>query len=132
MNIGGLPELVTPLFEYSNITGPAENQLADIIVTWKNSLSAEDAEFRDMWNGYSLIVNDVEQYRGNETSFSLKDLVESDTWNIDPKPKERKVYVRLAFANLHPSAYLHTGDYTKAGTIYLDEERWTKPSPGPS
>lgn len=130
LNVGGLPKLTMPLFEYTNFTETAEHQLSDIVVNWEDSLS--DDKFNDLWNGYSLVVNDVEQYRGNETSFSLKDLVSSSAWNLGSKPKERKVYVRLAFSNLHPSATLQTGDYTKAGIIYLDEERWTEPASGPS
>lgn len=149
-NIGGLPELVSPVLEYANAINAARDSveaISNIYVQWNDLLSSTQestldtehtkynsddiAQFSKLWNGYSLIVNDVEQYRGNATKFSLKPWLESSTWANDTLSTSRNIYVRLAFVNEFPGQE-STGDYTKAGVIDLNSGEWVEPLDGPS
>lgn len=152
-NVGGLPELIAPIVEYANATdiidgvSVASERIADIFVQWKDLLSdstgvnsagqadgittssTSSSELASRWDGYSLIVNDVEQYRGNATSFSIKHWLES--WGPSKDDNPQNLYVRLAFVNEQPGRE-STGDYSKAGVIDLSSGEWTVPLPGPS
>ncbi|CAN6602726.1 hypothetical protein TRVA0_002S01596 [Trichomonascus vanleenenianus] len=70
--------------------------------------------------GYSLVVNDVEQYRGTNASFSLAEWI-----SAEGLAKVKKFYVRVAYAG-----EVVTGDYTRAGVIDLISSKWTNPKPG--
>lgn len=113
--IGGLPQLIEPAIEYGNATdvvssvAAAGEHIANIMLQWSDMLSfnattagrSEDPampseNYQDLWNGYSLIINDVEQYRGSETTFSLQPWLNNPAWATS---QERNLYIRLAFAN---------------------------------
>lgn len=125
LNFGGLPELLEPIFDTVNGT--------DVTLQWNGigqTAAAQGAYLNSLWNGFSLIVNDIELYRGNDTSYSLGPWISSAASSIGKDILE-KVYIRLAFANNLPSIG-KTGDYTKAGVINLVTGEWTSPLPGPS
>lgn len=126
LNFGGLPTFNNPSIEYSQ-----EHKITDISISWEEIMAVpktEDLDISSLWNGYSVIVNDLEQYRGNSTSFSMKQYIQDSAWGEE---RDRKVYIRLAYANLRPSVG-SIGDYTKAAIINLDTGEWTDPIPGPS
>lgn len=129
VNFGGLPMFKDPLIDFAG-----NNTIStDVIVRWYDILhetSSQGDYLNSLWNGYSLIVNDIEVYRGNSTEFELANWIirAAETTSLDALSK---VYVRLAFANLVPSIGT-TGDYTKAGVIDLINANWTAPVAGPS
>lgn len=138
-NVGGLPELLGPLVEYTNSTGisstvaAASDQISSVMLQWKDLLSGtagvspegqaeaitssstSSDDIRKKWNGYSLLVNDIEQYRGEATNFSVKSWLHDSAWNTT---QERNLYIRLAFANLLPSVDL-TGGMLKVTVLVL-------------
>lgn len=72
LNYGGLPEFEDALIDYvgNNTVG------TDAIVRWYDVMHESKIQgeyLKTLWNGYSLIINDIEVYRGNATEYSLKD-----------------------------------------------------------
>lgn len=129
LNYGGLPEFEDALIDYvgNNTVG------TDAIVRWYDVMHESKIQgeyLKTLWNGYSLIINDIEVYRGNATEYSLKRWIDHavETMSLESL---NKVYVRLAFANLTPSIGT-TGDYTKAGILDLVNAEWTAPAADPS
>ncbi|TVY84055.1 Uncharacterized protein LSUE1_G002689 [Lachnellula suecica] len=77
----------------------------------------------DPFDGISVLVNDVERFRGyTDEGFSSD---KQFTWSKDPKVEEPE-YFRLAYMQGSSS-----WDYTKAGTWGADGG-WTEMAPGPS
>lgn len=130
-NIGGLPELLGPVIEYVNTTdvvATASEKISNIVLQWSDLLSDPEGvssdgqavgisttttpsnDYRKMWNGYSLIINDVEQYRGNKTNFSLQNWIDDSLWHAG---QDHNLFIRLAFANLSPSKDLTGGKMLK-------------------
>lgn len=126
LDYGGLPEFKDVLINFAGNS-------TDLTVKWYDilhSASSQGDYIKSLWNGYSLIVNDIEVYRGNETEISLSSWINhaAQTTSLDSL---KNVYLRLAFANLVPSIDT-TGDYTKAGVIDLVNATWVAPAAGPS
>ncbi|KAG8843111.1 hypothetical protein FRB96_004360 [Tulasnella sp. 330] len=101
-----------PIF-LTNATNPLANLDASIV--WE-SISAANTT-REGWNGFSLLVDDVERYSGVATNFSLVAL------NLVATVPH---FFRLAYQNNGVS-----GDYTRAATFYPNGT-FTDPLPGPS
>ncbi|PAV22276.1 LCCL domain-containing [Pyrrhoderma noxium] len=85
-------------------------------IPWINQTIAWDAivDTAD-WDGFSLLVDDVERYTGAALNFSLASLQEGIPH-----------FFRLAFQNDGTS-----GDYTMAATLWPNGT-WIDPAPGPS
>lgn len=77
----------------------------------------------NVWDRFSLLINDVERYRGPWANFSLTEWIKND---LGENVKPLKYYIRVAFASKH-----HTGDYTKSGIVdMVHGGNWTKPIDG--
>lgn len=130
LNYGGLPEFFGPQLlnqdgQIVNGTVAEGAKIKDIVLSWNDLFSTSSVQgeyIKNLWNGFSLIINDIEQYRGNATSYSLQNWM---TKGVE------KLYIRLAFANTSPSIQT-TGDYTKAAIVNLLTGEWTEPLPGPA
>lgn len=105
--VGGIPEFLEPAFR------------TDITLSWKSLNRYKGIE----WDGFSLIINDVEQYRGSSNEFSLSGWIRNNTIGFDPI----EYYVRLAFTKMSNG---NTGDYTKAGVINVVSGNWAPPHLG--
>lgn len=119
---GGPPEGTGhPAFLEPIINGTVGDIIQDYILQWAD-LSQSGADRR--FDGFSLIINDVERYRGPATSFNLTN------WavNMFSQPIPTKYYVRLALATLKDDE--ETGAFTRAATALLDVGNWTMPLPG--
>ncbi|KAG0671036.1 hypothetical protein C6P45_001323 [Maudiozyma exigua] len=101
-----------------------------------------DPEFGMDWHGkidgYSLLLNDLEVYVGNndtidldnliEENGMLKDMIEQSLTDLDGSVE---MYFRVARASTKsPEAY--RGDYTNAGILIWPEGTWYDPLPGVS
>jgi hypothetical protein len=106
--VGGIPELLDPL-----VSMDGQN------VTLRWTPGNETA----WWDRYSLLINDVERYRGPWTNFSLSEWIQKELGTHAPN---LKYYIRVAFASKR-----YTGDYTKPGIIDMAyKANWTKPASG--
>lgn len=78
---------------------------------------------------YSLLVNDIEQYRGNQTSVDLVGLLDGEMPEIVTQDGKENgnvtLYVRVAQLERGTR-----GDYTRAGVISLPYGSWTEPEEG--
>lgn len=75
-------------------------------------------------DGYSLVINDVERWRGPETAFNLTQWA----WGtLDLDAGNFIYYVRIAAAALSTNL---TGGYTLAGVADLEFGTWISPEPG--
>ncbi|KAG8807504.1 hypothetical protein FRC17_004428 [Serendipita sp. 399] len=83
--------------------------ITDQILRWQDLPSGLD------WDGFSLLVDDVERYVGTATNFSLSGLNATIPH-----------FFRLAFQSQGTS-----GDFTKAA-VWKPSGNWTDPEPGPS
>lgn len=109
-----------PTFLDPVINGTVGDIVQNYTLQWKG---LAESNISTHFDGFSLIINDVERYRGPDTSFNLIDWVLGSF--ADPVPT--KFYVRLAFAALDD---LHsTGAFTRAATVFLNGN-WTMPLPG--
>lgn len=96
----------------------AVQELSSVVLRW-----AETAT-EPLLDGYSLIINDVERWRGAATAFNLT------SWALDtfgPNLPGNIYYVRIAAAALSSDL---TGGYTRAGIVDLASGKWTKPEAG--
>lgn len=82
------------------------------LITW----NAIPANLTSSWNGFALIINDVLEYSGTASNFSMANYSTSVPW-----------FLRLAYQQNGAS-----GDYTRAGTAWLGNGTWISPVPGPS
>lgn len=123
LNIGGLPELLAPVI--GNLSSVASNVTLEWSDLGQTAIEAGVLGHHG-WNGFSLIINDIEYYRGAATSFDLA------RWIAEVGAQSAaRLYVRLAFANTLPNVDF-TGDYTKAAVLDLVTGSWTPPAPGPA
>lgn len=109
---GGLPTFLEPLI--SEVDG--------YILQWSTLDAAAPADLLPAWDGFSLIIDDVERYRGPETSFNLTD------WALSTGMDIAKAYIRLAYTLVRDRG--QTGDYTRAAVAALANRTWTPPPPG--
>lgn len=106
--VGGIPELLDPLVSMDG---------QNVTLRWTPGNETS------WWDRYSLLINDVERYRGPWTNFSLSKWIQEELGTHAP---DLKYYIRVAFASKR-----HTGDYTKAGVIDMAHKaNWTKPASG--
>lgn len=98
-----------PTFLTNSTTWNTSIPLANQTLNWQSWPSGTE------WDGYSLLVDDVERYTGTATNFSLKGLDASIPH-----------FFRVAFQSKGTS-----GDFTKAA-VWHPDGRWTDPAPGPS
>jgi hypothetical protein len=115
---GGLVTLLAPTI------GDSSSGLKDIVLNWQ---SLEQSQLRGaadkIWDGFSLVIDDVERYRGPVNSFNLTDWA-LNSLNYTTVPL--KYYIRIAFAQIAG----RTGDYTRAGAVSLDSGAWQFPPAG--
>lgn len=97
---GGVPELAQPI---------VSNNLTSIL--WTPAITNASST---LWDRFSLVVNDVERYRGSLPEF-----------NLTLVPDTAVYYIRVAFASADM-----TGDYTKAGILDIANGNWTAPAEG--
>lgn len=112
--IDALPTFLDPIIENSTV-----------LIQWDHSKPL-DPKF----DGYSLIINDVERYRGHLAEFNLSQWIPTVLANVTTShsmPIPLKYYFRLAFARVLGH---DTGDYTRAAIFNLDTANWTFPPPG--
>ena len=88
------------------------------------------------WDGFSLLVDDVERFRGTATNFSLALLDQG-------LPHFFRLAVSRPFLSIHDSLTCgvysapqftkagDVGDYTNAASLFPNGT-WTNPLPGPS
>ncbi|ANB13329.1 hypothetical protein AWJ20_1615 [Sugiyamaella lignohabitans] len=102
--------------------------LKNITLLWQSLSDARqsDESIDTAWDGYSLIINDVERYRGRNNSFNITDWAIQSFGNLT-ESIALTYYVRVAFAEIVGS---RTGDYTRAGKIVLNTGEWKVPPPG--
>jgi hypothetical protein len=110
--IGGIPTFIDPIIS-------AES---GYVIQWQSLNSSDPGDLIPSWDGFSLIVNDVERYRGSDTSFNLT------AWALGTGLDFKKAYVRIAYARVSDRG--QTGDYTRAAIAHLSNGYWTAPSPG--
>ncbi|KAF5018710.1 hypothetical protein F66182_9294 [Fusarium sp. NRRL 66182] len=106
-----LPSIRAPIINLANGTGAVSN----ITFTW-------DEPPGQVYDGISILVNDVERFR---TYFEDVDQKRDFVWSRNSS-LDLPEYFRFAFMEGGES-----GDYTKAGTWTADGE-WTEMRPGPS
>ena len=96
-------------------------------------------QFRENFDGYSLLLNDFEVYVGSNTTIDIEELFQSnlelsqmvqDTLKNSPN-NTIPLYFRVARARRDSSVDNH-GDYTNAGILQWPEGLWTDPLPGVS
>lgn len=104
-----------PTFATNSTTLNASLPLVNQTIFW-HTFPANDT-----WDGFSLLVDDVERYTGAALNFSLGTLLSFNALQTGIPH-----FFRLAFTSGGVP-----GDYTKAGTISTNET-WTDPLPGPS
>lgn len=87
----------------------------------------------DELRGYSLLLNDIERYKGNETSIDLGQLILGDAelqHLISESLKTSSninIYMRLSRASLSTSRH---SDYTRAALLQWPGGKFSKPEPG--
>ncbi|KAL3237950.1 uncharacterized protein RNJ42_00648 [Nakaseomyces bracarensis] len=86
-------------------------------------------------DGYSLLLNDIEVYVGNETSVDLDKLIDNNT-QLNSLIEQSlasndtvKLYLRVARASTRAPAK-NRGDYTNAAILEWPLSSWTDPLPG--
>jgi len=99
-----------PTFLTNSTTFNSSVPLQNHTLLWQSLSSSSDS-----WDGFSLLVDDVERFRGAATSFSLALLDQS-----------LPHFFRLAFVEDDS-----VGDYTKAAAFFPNGS-WIDPPPGPS
>jgi len=100
--------------DLANAVFTSFNSTNSSLISWPNipaNLTATEG-----WNGFSLIIDDVERYSGTALNFSLSAL----EWGIPH-------FFRLAYQQDSVS-----GDYTRAATIFPTNGSFVPPLPGPS
>lgn len=98
-----------------------------VLIQWENVKA-----MAPKYDGYSLIINDVERYRGHAAHFNLSSWISTSLANITGSTTTQltlpvNYYLRLAFARVLGH---ETGDYTRAAIFNLEHSNWTFPSPG--
>lgn len=88
--------------------------LSNITLVWDAIVSGSEG-ILDEWDGVSLVINDVERYRGPQVQFPLSNWMAN--WTDIPE----RVFVRLAYAQILGSS---TGDYSS--TRVLDARGWAE------
>lgn len=111
----GEPYFLEPLVRQTS------SALVDLTVKW-SSLNESNTYGKRYWNGFSLIINDVERYRGTETSFNLTKWA-LESFDIAPTV----AYVRIAVADMFSRK---TGGFTLAAIANLTSGEWTPPLDG--
>lgn len=101
-----LPSFLTSAFNFS---------LGQIDISW----SPIPASLASSWDGFSLLLNDVEVLASAATTFSLAGYV-----NVTA---ELPYYLRLAY-----TASGTAGDFTKAATAFVFNGTWVDPAVGAS
>ncbi|KAG5751551.1 hypothetical protein H9Q70_005795 [Fusarium xylarioides] len=106
-----LPSITEPVIHLANGT----DTLSNITFTWNEPP-------RQLYDGISILVNDVERFR---TYFGDVDAERSFVWSRN-STLDLPEYFRFAYMEGSES-----GDYTKAG-IWTADGEWNKMKPGPS
>ncbi|CCH43751.1 putative membrane protein [Wickerhamomyces ciferrii] len=130
-----------------NLAPPAfSKNIENGIVSWidHNSTSSllangQSIPPKDQLLGYSLLINDIERYVGNETMIdlsnligdnkSLKELVDKSLEDNTDENGDITLFLRLAKSTLSHSGG-RRGDYTRAGTLKWPSGNWTAPPEG--
>lgn len=105
-----LPAIASPIISVNSIT-----------FAWNQSAMAAASSHKDTYDGMSILVNDVERYRGYQDQGPPR-----FTWSRPPTTNAVPYYFR--FALMKGSSAL---DYTRAG-IWGPDGSWTEMVPGPS
>lgn len=93
----------------------AGDDLANYVLNWAQNTT------EPLLDGFSLVIDDIERWRGAATSFNLTQ------WVLDVDAPDYIYYVRIAAAALSTNL---TGGYTLAGIADLQEGTWISPEPG--
>lgn len=113
------------------------------LISWNVSNNTTDdngVEFsRDNFDGYSLLLNDVEVYVGSNSTVDVEKLISENELLAKMVQNALKdstngtipMYFRVAKALITSSTEDH-GDYTNAGVLQWPEGIWTAPEPGVS
>lgn len=88
--------------------------LSNITLVW-DAIIAGSEGILDQWDGVSLVINDVERYRGSQVQFPLSGWMAN--WTEIPE----RVFIRLAYAQVLGDS---TGDYSS--TRVLDARGWAE------
>jgi hypothetical protein len=83
--------------------------------------------------GFSLIVNDVESYVGEESSIDIHVLINDNEYLQSSLEKVASIplFFRVAISSTDPGS-LERGDYTRAGVLDWPSGKWQDPEPGMS
>lgn len=117
--------LKPPLFEFNKDTFHA--------ISWKLANVTDNSQAK--MNGYSLLINDVERYVGDNTTINIDALLNenSDLSDLLEQSLEAndtvKLYLRVARASTDSPTKNH-GDYTNAGVLEWPLGIWHEPKPG--
>lgn len=128
-----------------SLVPPTFNNFDSGIISWidhnKTStvIGGEPVSPEDQLNGYSLVINDIERYVGNETSIDIEQLINDNKdlknlvdLSLDKNPDANgdiTLYLRLGKSTVSPQRHTR-GDYTRAGTLKWPSGNWTAPIDG--
>lgn len=102
----------------------AGSALRSVVLRWKPlSECSIPVEKSNLWTGFSLVINDIERYRGADTSFNLTEWA----FNLFQSEIPTLYYVRVAIAALNENL---TSAFTLSGRIDLQTGEWVPPLPG--
>lgn len=112
------------------------NQSAPTQISWE---TLNSSVISPKFDGYSLLINDVERYVGKDSTIDINELLIDDpsfgdllknTVSHSPN-SSAPLYVRVAHANTNNSRK-ERGDYTNAGILNWPQGTWQDPPPGVS
>lgn len=127
-----------------NISPPTFDSVHEGTLYWKEDIPerTDTATTRELekYTGISLLVNDVERYRGtNEGSLNLKVLFEDDTdlkalmdkslQSDDGKDSNDEITIYLRMAKFNPDGHKY-GDYNRASILKYPSFNFTQAPPG--
>lgn len=72
----------------------------------------------DSWDGFELLINDVLRLKANASTHS---------YTFERNDTSVPYFARLAYANGDEA-----GDFTKAATVFINNDTMVPPEPGPS
>lgn len=108
---GSIPSFLDPVF------GPE-----GIVIRWNSSLEST-------WDGFSLLINDIERYRGSLSEFEFTAWLDNVHRNVSLATLPVKYYFRLAYAMVRST---ETSDYTRTAVLDQKALNWTLPLDGRS
>jgi hypothetical protein len=106
---GSIPSFLEPLFTEQGTS-----------IVWNSSLPSR-------WTGFSLLINDIERYRGDMASFDFTIWLAQVHQNVTITDLPVNYYFRLAYATVTGDA---TSDYTRAAILDQSLFNWTFPLDG--